>query len=131
MAMIYFSFNKTAYRIVKKETRFIKHIRNYLNKEGSVVMEYTSDYLGRMQEITYPDGEVLTYIYDKGGQVTGVSGKVYGLDLTYVKDIHYDEYGQRTRIKYGNGAVTDYTYDEHRRWLRSLHTDSRLGERNI
>ncbi len=113
---------------VKKETRSIKHIKNYLTSEETAVMEYKSDYLGRMQEITYPDGEVLTYSYDKGGQVTGVSGKVYGLDLTYVKDIQYDEYGQRTRIEYGNGAVTDYTYDEHRRWLSSLHTDSRLGE---
>lgn len=45
---------------VKKETRSIKHIRNYLNKEESAVMKYTSDYLGRMQEITYPDGEVVT-----------------------------------------------------------------------
>jgi RHS repeat-associated protein len=113
---------------VKKETRSIKHIKNYLTSEETAVMEYKSDYLGRMQEITYPDGEVLTYSYDKGGQVTGVSGRVYGLDLTYVKDIQYDEYGQRTRIEYGNGAVTDYAYDEHRRWLSALHTDSRLGE---
>lgn len=57
-----------------------------------------------------------------------MSGNVYGLDLTYVKDIQYDEYGQRTRIEYGNGSVTDYTYDEHRRWLSTLHTDSKLGE---
>ena len=47
---------------------------------------------------------------------------------TAVACTHEQEYGQRTRIEYGNGVVTDYAYDEHRRWLSALHTDSRLGE---
>ena len=29
-----------------------------------------------------------------------------------IKNIRYDEYGQRVYIKYGNGVETNYTYDE-------------------
>jgi ketopantoate reductase len=33
---------------------------------------FKSDYLGRMQEIRYPDGEVVRYGYGYGGQITAV-----------------------------------------------------------
>ena len=83
---------------------------------------YVSDYLGRLQEITYPDGEVVTYGYDAGGQVKTVTGVHNGLTTTYVADIAYDAFGQRTYIEYGNGVRTTYAYDEDRRWLDSVRT---------
>ena len=67
-------------------------------------MEYRSDYLGRMQWIVYPDGEKITYGYDMGGQVVSVTGEHYGQEFEYVTNILYDQYGQRTRIEYGNGT---------------------------
>ncbi len=85
-------------------------------------MSYTSDYLGRMAFITYPDGETISYTYDKGGQVTGVTGERNGDEIVYVSKIGYDEYGQRSFIEYGNGVKTAYTYDENRRWLDSIET---------
>ena len=39
--------------------------------------QYTYDTFGRLQQMVYPDGELLTYHYDSGGlvdQVTGVKG---------------------------------------------------------
>ena len=33
-----------------------------------------------------------------------------------------DQYGQRTRIEYGNGTHTDYSYDPARRWLETIKT---------
>jgi len=87
-------------------------------------MSYTSDYLGRMAFITYPDGETISYTYDKGGQVTGVTGERNGVETVYVSKIGYDEYGQRVFIEYGNGVKTAYTYDEKRRWLKSIETVS-------
>ena len=77
-------------------------------------MSYTSDYLGRMAFITYPDGETISYTYDKGGQVTGVTGERNGVETVYVSKIGYDEYGQRSFIEYGNGVKTSYKYDEKR-----------------
>ena len=87
-------------------------------------MSYTSDYLGRMAYITYPDGETISYSYDKGGQVTGVKGYRNEKETVYVSKIGYDEYGQRTYIEYGNGVKTSYTYDENRRWLDTIKTTS-------
>ena len=87
-------------------------------------MSYTSDYLGRLNYITYPDGETVSYTYDAGGQVTGVTGERNGLVTKYVKRIGYDEFGQRSFIEYGNGVKTSYTYDENRRWLDAIQTTS-------
>jgi RHS repeat-associated protein len=87
-------------------------------------MSYTSDYLGRMAYITYPDGETISYSYDKGGQVTGVKGYRNEKETVYVSKIGYDEYGQRTYIEYGNGVKTSYTDDENRRWLDTIKTTS-------
>ena len=91
-------------------------------------MEYRSDYLGRMQWIVYPDGEKVTYGYDRGGQVVSVTGEHWGHKFNYVTDILYDEYGQRTRIDYGNGTFTEYTYDPARRWLDTIKTQNKWGQ---
>ncbi|MDR1278905.1 MAG: RHS repeat-associated core domain-containing protein, partial [Treponema sp.] len=95
-----------------------------VDREVSGVMEYLSDYLGRMERIKYPDGEEVSYYYDNGGQIQKVQGKkpYYTEPYEYVKDIGYDEYGQRIYIEYGNGVQTRYTYDPLRRWLRAIET---------
>jgi len=112
---------------VVKETRTLKrHIPAYEN-EKTAVMEYVSDYLGRMQSITYPDREVVTYGYDAGGQVCSITGERDGKPYTYVADIRYDEYGQRVYIKYGNGVETNYTYDADMRWLAHINTQNKYG----
>ena len=85
-------------------------------------MKYRSDYLGRMQWIEYPDGELITYGYDNGGQVISVTGEHWNKNFEYVTNILYDQYGQRTRIDYGNGTFTEYNYDPTRRWLDTIKT---------
>jgi RHS repeat-associated protein len=94
-------------------------------KEAS--FEYLYDYLGRMEKITYPDGEQVRYEYDLGGQVRAVSGQHYGRETSYINQIGYDEFEQRIYLEYGNGVRTTYTYDENRRWLSGLHTETRFG----
>jgi len=96
----------------------------------TISMGYKSDYLGRMEEISYPDGEVVSYGYDSGGQVTSVTGTRLGVVTEYIKKVGYDEFGQRKYISYGNGTETTYDYDADRRWLSSLKSSNRLG-RNI
>ena len=93
----------------------------------SATISYVSDYLGRLQQITYPDEEVVSYSYDAGGQVQKVSGMHWGQKTQYVTDIGYDEFGQRTYIEYGNGNRTNYSYDTYRRWLSSINTQSQYG----
>ena len=113
---------------VTKETRTLATHLNGSNPTETAVMEYRSDYLGRMQWIAYPDGEKVTYGYDRGGQVVSVRGEHYGHEFNYVTNILYDEYGQRTRIDYGNGTFTEYNYDPARRWLDSIKTKNKWGQ---
>ena len=69
---------------VEEETRNITaHVVSSVDKEKSATMKYTSDYLGRMQEIIYPDGEVVTYSYDFGGQIYKVTHGVSS-EMLYV-----------------------------------------------
>ena len=110
---------------VIKETRTLATHLNGNNPTETAVMEYRSDYLGRMQWIVYPDGEQIVYGYDNGGQVVSVRGKHYGHEFNYVTNILYDQYGQRTRIDYGNGTFTEYNYDPARRWLDTIKTQNK------
>lgn len=84
-------------------------------KKKDLAVKY--GYQPQIEELTYPDGEVLSYSYDTAGQVTGITGYHYGDTQVYIADIGYDEYGQRTYIILGNNIRTDYEYDEKRRWL--------------
>jgi RHS repeat-associated protein len=93
----------------------------------TVTTSYQFDYLGRMESITYPDGEILTYGYDNGGQIYSVTGAHRGSTFNYVNQIGYDQFGQRVYIKYGNGVETKYTYDENRRWLSNINTTNQSG----
>ena len=113
---------------ITKETRTLATHLNGSNPTETAVMEYRSDYLGRMQWITYPDGEKVAYGYDNGGQVISVTGSNYGNEFNYVTNILYDEYGQRTRIDYGNGTFTEYSYDPARRWLDAIKTQGKWGQ---
>ena len=113
---------------ITKETRTLATHLNGSNPTETAVMEYRSDYLGRMQWIAYPDGEKVTYGYDNGGQVVSVRGEHYGHEFNYVTNILYDEYGQRTRIDYGNGTFTEYNYDPARRWLDTIKTENKWGQ---
>ena len=107
---------------VKRETRTLVTHLNGLHDTITSEMKYRSDYLGRMQWIEYPDGELITYGYDNGGQVISVTGEHWNKNFEYVTNILYDQYGQRTRIDYGNGTFTEYNYDPERRWLDTIKT---------
>jgi len=90
---------------------------------------YVFDSFGRMLSLIYPDGEMLTYGYDAGGQVNHVEGLENGQTSPYVKDIVYDEFGQRTRLEYGNGVVITQTYETDTRRL-DTQTIMSLGQSN-
>jgi RHS repeat-associated protein len=107
-----------------RERRTILQRTDGLGRSREAVMEYRSDYLGRMQAITYPDGETVRYGYDYGGNVVSVTGTKQGQAFPYVEQIGYDEWGQRVYLKLGNGVETTYTYNEDRRWLSRVLTES-------
>jgi RHS repeat-associated protein len=87
------------------------------------------DALNRLVKQTTPDGSVFVPTYNQAnlleqdrvnlfaesGSVTRPNSTDFrhpdGQNLTFVTNIDYDAKGQRTRLEYGNGIVTEYEYD--------------------
>jgi RHS repeat-associated protein len=92
-----------------------KEVRTVVGYTGKAPQTYTTSYVydtfGRMQQLTYPDGEVLSYAYDSGGMVRAASGVKEGTTYHYVNRMEYDKFGQQAFAEDGNGVQTHYTYD--------------------
>ena len=67
---------------------------------------YGYDAFGRLQTMTYPDGEVVTYGYDQVNQVNNVAGQ----DV-YLANAAYDALGQPTSLTLGNAVGQTIGYD--------------------
>ena len=74
-------------------------------------MQYTYDTWNRMTNMTYPDGEMVSYSYDLGGQLKSMTTNDMQGNAAYIADIQYDKFGNRTQISYGNGSQANYSYD--------------------
>jgi RHS repeat-associated protein len=88
------------------------------------------DSWGRVQSILYPDSEEVRYYYDRGGNVNHIEGTKPGQATTqYIKQLHYDLYGQRTYQQDGNDVETHYSYNPLNRRLDNLNDySSRTGQ---
>ncbi|NJL72882.1 MAG: hypothetical protein HC888_15690, partial [Candidatus Competibacteraceae bacterium] len=88
------------------------------------VTRYEHDTWNRVQRMTYPDGEVVTYNYDSGGLLRRATGVDGGNSYIYAARVEYDKFGQRLFLSAGNGTATRYAYDPLDRRLATL--DARL-----
>ncbi len=70
----------------------------------------------RIKEIIYPDNETVTYNYNQGGNLDNIYRTISSFEKgDIVTKIKYNDLGERTSIEYGNGTITEYTYDDRRR----------------
>ena len=102
-----------------------KNIR-LINIASGVGRTYTTrwnyDTWNRVQEIVYPDGELLTYDYNKGGKLASLSGSKVEIDYDYVTKVGYDKFEDRVFMAYGNGTHSTYSYEDRRRRLQNMQT---------
>jgi len=80
----------------------------------------TYDSWNRVQTMTYPDGEVVTYHYNAAGQVERLTSNKQGSQSVIVDRIGYDKEGHTVYTKLGNGTETTYTYDKQRERLQVM-----------
>nr|WP_244972401.1 RHS repeat-associated core domain-containing protein [Prevotella denticola] len=80
----------------------------------------TYDSWNRVQTMTYPDGEVVTYHYNAAGQVERLTSNKQGRQSVIVDRIGYDKEGHTVYTKLGNGTETTYTYDKQRERLQMM-----------
>lgn len=100
---------KTIKTVILAET----NIRTY-------IWEADYDSWNRINTMTYPDGEVVTYNYDKGGNLFSVTTDKDGDKQTLIAEQRYDKYGNLIYRKMGNGTETTYAYDDKRQHLNSM-----------
>ena len=73
------------------------------------VTEFKYDTWGRLLEMIYPDGEILTYSFNVAGLADGVKGrKTY--DYKYIDGVVYDYLGRLQEIKFDNGISKKVQY---------------------
>ncbi|MEU7429879.1 SpvB/TcaC N-terminal domain-containing protein [Streptomyces sioyaensis] len=69
------------------------------------------DALDRPISITSPDGTMVRPYYNEANLLERLVATSDGRDTVLIAGVEYNARGQRTRIDYGNGARTRYTYD--------------------
>lgn len=109
-----------AYGPLGETTRETRTVTAINGPARTYTTSYNYDAFNRMLSMTYPDGEVLTYEYDSGGQVTRATGHKGTFDYTYLARLDYDKFGQRALMETGTGVRTTYTYDPADRQLATL-----------
>jgi RHS repeat-associated protein len=89
------------------------------------------DALNRQTKQTTPDGSVIRFFYNEAGLLEQVKGNLHAeeSERCFVKDIDYNEKGQRKYIEYGmedgNRVWTTYEYNEKTFRLGNMHTARR------
>ncbi|MGB6092438.1 MAG: RHS repeat-associated core domain-containing protein [Moheibacter sp.] len=83
--------------------------------------EWEYDTWNRVKKIIYPDEEEVTYFYNRGGELHGITSKKQSQqNADIISQLGYDKFGQRTYLRYGNGTETEYSYETDRRRLQNM-----------
>jgi RHS repeat-associated protein len=102
-----------------------------VSEQGSHVATFTTRYAydtwNRVLRMTFPDGEVLSYNYNSGGQVDSAAGVKGTFTYQYLRRLDYDKFEQRVLLDTGNGTRTQYTYDAQNRRLDTMRANLGIG----
>ncbi|WP_326981648.1 SpvB/TcaC N-terminal domain-containing protein [Chryseobacterium sp. MYb264] len=82
--------------------------------------DWKYDTWNRVKSITYPDGEVLNYKYDRAGNLNNMVSVKDGVTYPMINLLGYDKFEQRVYLKNGNGTETSYEYETNRRRLLKM-----------
>lgn len=132
-----YDFNSQPRFATRRLSRDYKGVANWIDAnlasgvgDGAFTVATERNALGKTTRQTTPDGSVVMTSYDEGGLLNGeaVAHANSGTTAVYIKDIGYNERGQRERIVYGNGVVTRFSFDRQTFRLERLETKRRNGD---
>jgi RHS repeat-associated protein len=116
-----YDFKGQPLQVIRRLFKNYKSVANWI--DSNLVMDLESDLftfvnetdaLGRIIRQITPDGSVITPEYNEAGLLN--SETVAHADLatttTYIREIDYNEKGQRIKIIYGNEVTTRFYYDK-------------------
>lgn len=111
-------------------------------KDSTGTTKYTYDSMDGLKKVVYPNGEYVEYTYDDSCRLTSVKTAYgttsYGYDKLdrlirvvdrngYATVYEYDENGNRSAVRYANGIVITYKYDEVNRLISEKALDKQGG----
>ena len=79
---------------------------------GSFTLNYTYKPSGALASVEDPYDRVVSYSYDKTGQLTSVSGTSYPNITSFISSIQYRAWGRAKSIAYGNGVTENTEFNE-------------------
>ncbi|WP_028520755.1 RHS repeat-associated core domain-containing protein [Ruminococcus flavefaciens] len=110
--------------------------------DGSGTTRYTYDEMDGLSKVEYPDGNYVSYNYDGAGRLSSINTALGSTSYEYDKLdrlvrvvdrngyatlYEYDENGNRSTVKYANGIVVTYNYDELNRLICEKALDKQGG----
>ena len=90
----------------------IEQVKSLDGKVFSTSFQYDS--MNRMTELKYYDDTSISYVYNPGGMVESIGG--------FVNNIEYGASGEITSLRFANGVLSNYVFDEKVR-LTGIHTE--------
>ncbi|MDC3958223.1 hypothetical protein KEG38_30470 [Polyangium jinanense] len=106
--------------LLESQRQLAQNYSTQLDWSGTVALEtevFTQstayDALNRPTSLTMPDQSEIKPTYNEASLLEKVEARIRGASAwtTFVDDIDYDAKGQREKIVYGNGVITEYSYD--------------------
>ncbi|HKG45448.1 MAG TPA: S8 family serine peptidase [Pyrinomonadaceae bacterium] len=79
---------------------------------GSFTLNYTYKASGALASVEDPYDRVVSYSYDKTGQMTSVSGTSYPNITSFISSIQYRAWGRANSVAYGNGVDENTDFNE-------------------
>ncbi|MDO5616148.1 MAG: hypothetical protein Q4G16_08150, partial [Cruoricaptor ignavus] len=103
----------------------IRTIRISPTEIQTYVTESEYDSWNRIQKLTYPDGEILDYGYNRAGKLNKLlASSKKPIANSIIEQQGYDEFEQKVYRRFGNGIETHYTYDPVMRRLVQLKAEA-------
>lgn len=115
--------------------REVKNTKTLDGKTYQINKEYDS--LDRLVKVIQPEDpntknrDEIEYSYYDIGAIKTITGKENGANKIYVSNIEYNDKGQKTKITYGNGTATTYSYNPNNLLLNNLITADSSGAKKI
>lgn len=109
-----------------------KTIRTTMVNRSNVftfVWENEFDTWGRIQKMIYPDGEVVDFKYDKGGNLLAMTGEKLGTTYPIIHQLGYNKFEERVFLEYGNGTTTTYEFEPGKRRISALNSLNTNGNK--
>ncbi|WP_422507651.1 RHS repeat-associated core domain-containing protein [Stenotrophomonas sp. GZD-301] len=73
--------------------------------------EYLYDGIGRLNQITYPNADKVTYAYSAGGRLGAMNATINGTVRPVIAQASWKATGAPASLAYGNGLVRGYNHD--------------------